>query len=290
MDDYPEDDVDMLLGMQSDCEREEEQYDYGEEYPACESVPVTEPSITQDTSNHPVHESPFEAEQDPANHDASDYDCDYPPKLVYRNRRMRPYSTDHRSLMVQAGMGMGKSKEESNYVKELAKIHGDKIIFVKYAHRVSYASQEATRLTEETGLPFETSESIIGDIDLKEHRFLLLQWESQHRLRRLWGIKGYILVILFDETNSIWRQAESSAGAPAEDLAMFNCLLKHSSYRLFMDACFTNHTIEACKAFILAAGHEVSHLLCGRGHQIPMSTNCNYIKRIKCSWSTLGIH
>jgi hypothetical protein len=89
MDDYPEDDVDMLLGMQSDCEREEEQYDYGEEYPACESVPVTEPSITQDTSNHPVHESPFEAEQDPANHDASDYDCDYPPKLVYRNRRMR---------------------------------------------------------------------------------------------------------------------------------------------------------------------------------------------------------
>jgi hypothetical protein len=162
---------------------------------------------------------------------------------------------------------------------------------VKQAHRKSFASQEKKRLRVETGLPFELHSDVSENgIDLRKTPFVIVQYECNHLLRSCWGLGGRKLIVLCDEWNSVMRQMESHAGCPKEDMFMFNCLLEKSTHCLFMDACTTTHSIKACQAFLKAAGQEVSHLLCGRGHQIPMSTNCNYIKRIKCSWSTLGIH
>ena len=64
-------------------------------------------------------------------------------------------------------------------------------------------------------------DDIEGHISLHQNPFIVIQWESLHRLRFLWRLADRKLVLLVDEWNSIARQMESIVGAPAEDLFMF---------------------------------------------------------------------
>lgn len=176
---------------------------------------------------------------------------------------MEPYPIDQPSIIVQAGMGIGKSKQESVYLKELVVQYGtDNLIIVKLSHRTAFTAQEVKRLGDETGLSFISNQDVGNtNINLHDHPFLVIQYESLHRLLHEWGLHDKKLVLLCDEINSLMRQMESIAGSPADDMLMFQGLIEFSSHCVFMDACINTNVVEACKSFLQATGKEPPHLI-----------------------------
>jgi Origin of replication binding protein len=173
---------------------------------------------------------------------------------------MLPYPTDKSSLIIQAGMGVGKSKQESVYLGSLAENYGiDRMIVVKLSHRKAFTAQEVKRLNEETGLFFVSHDDVADrDISLSKNPFIVIQYESLHKLMQNWGLHGRKLIVLCDEWNSILRQMESKAGIPGDDMLMFQTLIQFSSHSVFMDACTNVNSIQTCKSFLRDAGKEVS--------------------------------
>jgi hypothetical protein len=170
---------------------------------------------------------------------------------------------DYGSIIVQAGMGVGKSKEESNYLNRLAEKHGvDNLVVVKLSHRKAFTSQEVKRLNDETVLDFVSCADIPGNtVDLSKNPCVVIQYESLHQMLRPWDIEGKTLVLLCDEWNSLMRQMESNAGESGADMLMFETLIRFSSYRLFMDACTNVNTVNACRAFLRDAGKEEPRMI-----------------------------
>jgi hypothetical protein len=176
---------------------------------------------------------------------------------------MTSYPLGKSSIIVQAGRGVGKSKQESIYLKSLTERYGeDKMIVVKLSHRKAFTAQEVKRLNEETGLPFVSHDDVVGqEISLSTNPFLVIQYESLHRILNQWGLHGRKLVLLCDEWNSILRQMESKAGVPGDDMVAFQTLVKFSSHSVFMDACTNVNSVEACQSFLRDAGKEMPHMI-----------------------------
>jgi hypothetical protein len=176
---------------------------------------------------------------------------------------MTSYPLDKSSIIVQAGMGVGKSKQEATYLKSLTEQYGeDKMIVVKLSHRKAFTAQEVKRLNEGTGLPFVSHDNVAGQqISLSTNPFILIQYESLHKLLHCWGLHGRKLVLLCDEWNSILRQMESKVGVPGDDMVAFETLVKFSSHSLFMDACTNVNLVEACQSFLRDAGKEMPHMM-----------------------------
>jgi hypothetical protein len=92
---------------------------------------------------------------------------------------------------------------------------------VPFTFTLQHVLQERKRLEDETGLPFVSHQDVGQDINLSTTPFLVIQYESLHRLRKDWGLGDRELLVLCDEWNSIMRQMESNAGKPGEDMLMF---------------------------------------------------------------------
>ena len=66
------------------------------------------------------------------------------PPILTPNHSMRPYPTEQKTLFVQAGMGVGKSVQEREFVKKLAEKYGhDGICIVKISFRKTFTAQVA---------------------------------------------------------------------------------------------------------------------------------------------------
>ena len=176
---------------------------------------------------------------------------------------MTSYPLDKSSIIVQAGMGVGKSKQEAIYLKSLAEKYGeDNMIVIKLSHRKAFTAQEVKRLNEETGLPFVSHDDVAGQqISLSTNRYIVIQYESLHKILNQWGLHGRKLVLLCDEWNSILRQMESKAGVPGDDMVAFQTLVKFSSHSVFMDACTNVNSVEVCQSFLRDAGKEMPHMI-----------------------------
>jgi hypothetical protein len=176
---------------------------------------------------------------------------------------MKSYPLDKSSIIVQAGMGVGKSKEEAVYLKSLAEQYGEEnMIVVKLSHRKAFTAQEVKRLTQDTELPFVSHDDVAGhQINLVTNRYTVIQYEGLHKLLLEWGLHGRKLVLLCDEWNSIMRQMESKAGVPGDDMVAFQTLVKFSSHSVFMDACTNVNSVEACQSFLRDAGKEMPHMI-----------------------------
>jgi len=186
--------------------------------------------------------------------------CDYNLSAdeEYSQDSMRPFPTDKKVIVVQAGMGVGKSVQERCFVKNLAQECGfDQLAVVKVSFRKTFTVQETNKLRDDTGLPFVSHDHVEGIMSLTETPFIVIQYESLHRLLPLWKLGNRKLVLLVDEWNSIARQMESSAGIPAQDLLMFQTLVDCASHCIFMDACTTIHSIQACEAFAKQKPHVI---------------------------------
>jgi Origin of replication binding protein len=172
---------------------------------------------------------------------------------------MSPYQPATQNLLVTAGMGVGKSIAEAAWLKSLSEKYGvENTIIVKISFRMSFTVQEVRRLFELTGLNFKSYVDLPKHIDLQESPFLVIQYESLHRLMQSWKIGDKKLILVCDEINSIIRQMGSCAGVPGEDFLMFGALLKVSTHSMFADA-FTNvNTAEVVRMFLHDAGKPVS--------------------------------
>jgi Origin of replication binding protein len=173
--------------------------------------------------------------------------------------RMSPYNPSTQSLLVTAGMGVGKSIAEAAWLKSSAEEYGfENTIIVKMSFRMSFTVQEVRRLHEQTGLDFKSYADLPKNINLQETPYVVIQYESLHRLMQYWNIGDKKLILVCDEINSIIRQMGSTAGVPGYDFLMFGALLKASTHNMFADA-FTNiNTAETVRLLLKEAGKPVS--------------------------------
>jgi hypothetical protein len=171
-------------------------------------------------------------------------------------------SLDHNkgSIIVQAGMGLGKTQAVGEYLKTQAEKYGvENLIVVWPTFRKTLTIQNTHSMTSISGLPFESYLDMEpGPISLVDHPFLCIQYDSLGRLMGGAPVPSSTKIILVcDEIVSLVSQMESPAGSPALAMAVFQGLVEEACHILYLDANINNPVIDVIKSFHTKAGREL---------------------------------
>jgi len=170
--------------------------------------------------------------------------CD--TKTVYSMNEMKPYEVSPTTLVVQAQMGLGKTKAlkdyvSKNYLRSINSVMPAKIVIISF--RTTFSSSIAQNFKQ-----FVAYNDISGPINQNnpEHKNLIIQCESLHRLVISHDSAPDLLIL--DECESIFSQFGSGLHSQFNTaFAVFEFLFRYSKKVLLMDANITNRSYDMLK-------------------------------------------
>lgn len=156
-------------------------------------------------------------------------------KLVYDSPQMQPFTLTAGTLCVKAGMGLGKTKELVNYMRDNP---ADAIIIISF--RRTFTAHMVKVLKE---MKFVSYLDIGGDIYLYDYPRLIIQVESLHRIKTRNIAKLGNTLIILDEAESIFSQFLSEfSHNRRDDFEQLKNFLDNGTRVIAMDANLSDRT------------------------------------------------
>ncbi len=143
----------------------------------------------------------------------------------------------HKHIAISSPLGSGKTKALFDYIA----MYGNYGVMISIVHRRSLTSN--MRPTYKAA-GFTIYDEIKGEIDLKKHKRVLIQYESLHRLN-LTGVKVNLLIC--DEVNSICIQYLSKMAKYNRGITecMFESICRGAERSIIMDGNLNNRILNA---------------------------------------------
>lgn len=152
-----------------------------------------------------------------------------------------------RTLCVRAPMKMGKSKELLRFIEEN---FDENAIIRIISFRRTFGQDMFSKFKK---LGFELYEDIEGRINIKDHKRIIIQTESLHRL----DISQPADLLIMDESESIIDQFSSNLFKSfARAFAAFDYLIKFSAHVICMDAFLQDRTFRVLQTMRGFTTHE----------------------------------
>ena len=165
---------------------------------------------------------------------------------------MRKIPTNPRVTVLKAQCGMGKTNAMHQYIRDIPKI--DVCLFI--VSRTAVGIDTEQRLPVIGGIPNRVASTISGDIDLLKYPRLIIQLETLQRVR-LESCRDLNIVVIMDETLSIFRQIESKFGDQAMIQYNLRYLLTEANHVLAMDGYFDQDRLDVLNRYTKSNAHVV---------------------------------
>ena len=202
-------------------------------------------------------------------------DFNRPIDQLYCDENCKP-RPNKRAVAIRSPCGSGKTKQ---ITQGIADENSEATVQLIVSHRVNLSKKVVETFPLFKGRKCEMYNELKGDIDLEEHPYLAIQFESLSRLQDFLNPDLKINLIL-DEWCSISKQMHSKCGNPIKTQAVFAALIKLSHQVTAMDAYLDQPHLDIFESYL---GEPGLCLIARTQHQI---TNPSAPSKQPTSWST----